>query len=237
MLGLIAVHLGANYLAVRAVSMRTLNRQRANILFSNFLDQMPKGIDLQKTELPSRIKVFAPEEVSIRESVFERDGVLRWNGGKVLGYCKLGVELRSILDLLQRRDPQTGSYQDPSSEINGLLEVFTEEEYIMWYDLPRTTFLVVLKEDSSTKTQLKAWMHALVFASRAPIGGEESIIIRAGLKTSLQYVNVCAEKTGLWGLLEDKGWDITTGAIETKSGSRIKIKGRGRARDELTAAF
>ena len=40
MIILLAIHLGTNYLAVRAVCMQTLNRQRANLVFSGLLEQL-----------------------------------------------------------------------------------------------------------------------------------------------------------------------------------------------------
>src|ERR1700709_2496622 len=75
MIALLAIHLGTNYLAVRAVSMRTLNRQRANLVFSALLED-------HYTVGKEHVKPFpTPEQISIQERVFERDGVLRWKGG------------------------------------------------------------------------------------------------------------------------------------------------------------
>src|ERR1700753_1137715 len=81
MIFLLAIHLGTNYLAVRAVCMQTLNRQRANLVFSSLLEQIAsdKTTNRGAKTLP-RLVYPTPEEVRLQERVFERDGVLRWKG-------------------------------------------------------------------------------------------------------------------------------------------------------------
>ncbi|KAL1968860.1 hypothetical protein VTN77DRAFT_1221 [Rasamsonia byssochlamydoides] len=98
---LLFLHLGTNYRAVRAVQMTSLNRQRANIVFSTLLSSDPK-LDLverqfrheeeddknEKRDRDSTIstsgstkpcrRVLRPDEVASLERIFERDGVLRW---------------------------------------------------------------------------------------------------------------------------------------------------------------
>lgn len=66
---LLTIHLGTNYLAVRSVSMRTINRQRANIIFNKYMS----------SRHGSR-RMLIPEEVSQLERIFEWDGVLRCGG-------------------------------------------------------------------------------------------------------------------------------------------------------------
>jgi hypothetical protein len=101
---LLIVHLATNYRAVRAVQMTSLNRQRANIVFSTIFSSDPElELDIQQftpgekkdkksekeeekgkrtstsrstTEPP--YKVLRPDEVARLERIFERDGVLRW---------------------------------------------------------------------------------------------------------------------------------------------------------------
>lgn len=84
LLFLLAVHLLLNYAAIRAVKMRTISRQRANLLFST---------------LAERGRVLHPGNVSRMESIFERRGgsVFRWLSGPVLGYCDFGVPLQKLV--------------------------------------------------------------------------------------------------------------------------------------------
>ncbi|EDU47148.1 hypothetical protein PTRG_04310 [Pyrenophora tritici-repentis Pt-1C-BFP] len=109
---LLTIHLATNYAAVRAVNMHCLNRQRANILFSNMFQH---GL------------VLSPRDVSQRERVFERGGVLRWSDDKVLGRCSIGVPLQRLLNRLGTPHQQTGSLTLKSMQISDLLEVFANE--------------------------------------------------------------------------------------------------------------
>jgi hypothetical protein len=222
MIALLAIHLGTNYMAVRSVSMRTLNRQRANLVFSNYLDQLIEFDGQAKSN--GNITFPTPEEISIQERIFERDGVLRWKGGRALGYCQIGVDFRKILDLLSSSDKKTGSYKVPQpSVVTQLLDIFSEEDYIMLPDSARQTFLIVLKEPSNTKTQLHAWMHALLFAKQLGRIEEEEESLMDALARPLRDVNVFTNAFDMYGELQKAGWDIETGAIETKSGTRIRI--------------
>lgn len=110
-----------NYAAVRAVQMTSLNRQRANIVFSTLLESDP-ALDLQSLD-PSREIEHAtppssqqpslsksrppptPATVSKQEKIFESDGILKWTPTSapaqylVLGYCQIGISLDRFLRL------------------------------------------------------------------------------------------------------------------------------------------
>lgn len=216
MITLLAMHLGTNYLAVRAVSMRTLNRQRANLVFSAYLgNRDTAGKEKRAKSLPT------PEQISIQERVFERDGVLRWHGGKVLGFCDIGVPLRRILDLFSEPDGITGSHTGPgSSDARKLLDEFDENDYILWYDEALKTSLIVLKSSSNVATQLCAWMHALFLAKQIDEGLEGKSILEAIIWTHSVVKTITSNALDVQ--LLEAGWDIETGALETRSGTRIK---------------
>ena len=219
MILLLVIHLSTNYLAVRSVSMRTLNRQRANLVFSSYLDQLIE-FDGQ-TKSNGKIKYPSPEEISIQEKIFERDGVLRWKGGKVLGHCEIGVEFRKILSILSPTNTTTGSYPT-SPEVARLLDIFSEESYLMWPDTSRKTFLIVLKYSADTKTQLQAWTHALLFSKQLGLIAENEETLSDALARTLRDVKVFTSAFDVYGELQKVGWDIETGSMETKSGTRIK---------------
>ncbi|KAF4628777.1 hypothetical protein G7Y89_g9371 [Cudoniella acicularis] len=231
MIALLAIHLGTNYLAVRAVSMRTLNRQRANLVFSNVLERVRNKIYLEKAHPndpanSSPLQVPTPEEISLQERIFERDGVLRWKGGKPLGYCKIGVDLRTILNLFGEANQGSGSYSGTqSAEFAKLLDIYKDDEYIMWYDEPRKTFLIVLKNGASTSAQLSAWMHALYHVEFWALGRtRDGETLTEALARTKDYVDKVCQRHHVFEALQKAGWDIETGAMETKSGTRIKMK-------------
>ncbi|KAJ5157489.1 uncharacterized protein N7482_008589 [Penicillium canariense] len=99
LLTLLALHLSLNYAAVRAVQMTSLNRQRANIVFSALFDSdadiilHPDTLYLQipakpssKTRSraqisrshPSTWVILSPAQVASQERIFHRDGALQW---------------------------------------------------------------------------------------------------------------------------------------------------------------
>jgi hypothetical protein len=254
LLTLLTIHLWTNYRAVRAVSMRTLNRQRANIVFSAYLNPSCYTGSLDSERLPHRIGstpdthcVLTPEGVSARERIFERDGVLRWLEGSVIGHCTLGVPLKYILDVLphSNRNSQSGSYSYSDSNdtdshkavghnegISAVFQLFEKELYILYFSLspassisspPFPRFFVVLKEGADTRTQLKAWFHAFVCARalrRLPEFAQMPAIEILG--NTLQGLDE-HYWDDLVKELEQAGWDVGIGALETRSGTRISL--------------
>lgn len=222
MIALLAVHLGMNYLAVRAVSMRTLNRQRANLVFSSIYEKRP-FIGGSK-EVQSVPQFPPPDEISLQERVFERDGVLRWRGDKILGYCQIGVPLRKVLNLLGSSISIASSYTGADSDNAAtLLALFQDEGYVLWYDEPRKTFLICLKLSSDTETQVYAWMHALFIAIRSQ-NREETESVQDIISSSKRDFKSWMESHSIIENLKKIGWDLNTAALETQSGTRFCIK-------------
>lgn len=260
LLFLLSIHLWTNYRAVRAVRMRTLNRQRANIVFSSYLQSLHDGENYavgrkawfkkeqwtepgdMKYELPS------PKEVSLNERIFELDGVMRWHGRAVMGHCALGVALKDILNTLPLSigHPTTGSYSsvnsrsrgkdrpervDEDTGIEALLEAFKDENYILSYSIDKSRpskgrqprFLIVLKESSDIKTQVKGWFHAFLCARKlytAPELLKQPILSR--LEETLREVQHYWPQID--ESLEEAGWDLNIGALETRSGLRVTVE-------------
>tara|TARA_R110002003_G_scaffold38_9_gene2351 strand:- start:1612 stop:2265 length:654 start_codon:yes stop_codon:yes gene_type:complete len=211
---LLSIHLATNYAAVRAVSMRCLNRQRANIVFSNLLQH---GL------------VLTPTDVSLRERVFERDGVLRWANDNVVGYCKVGVSLNMLLNRIGQRHKRTGSLDLHAVKLPELMDIFASEAYILWYTDADSEALIVLREGCTPIDQLKAWAHALLLASRMrgpgskPEDDDASPVetrlaeMRRTLKDTSDLFAQYAEK------LKQIGWELNIAALETRAGVRAQI--------------
>lgn len=190
---LLSVHLFTNYLAVRSVSMKTLNRQRANIVFGNFL--------VSQT-------AYTPEHTAHLESVFEWNGVIRLRNC-IVGSCVIGVSLGDVLCCLE------------DTTITELLDVFEDEQYILWYNMRTKKALVVLKIGSNTRSQLKAWLHALLVCTilhKDPLE-DRSLLDSVAL-------GLTASRT-VWNVLEPallkSGWDLELGALEVRSGVRVEV--------------
>jgi hypothetical protein len=207
-----------NYAAVKAVSMRCLNRQRANIVFSSILQD---GV------------VLSPHEVSQRERIFERDGVLRWVDGRIVGYCRIGVSLEDLLSRIGQRHKRTGSLGLQTLKPSEITDTFVDEAYILWFASNDYESMIVLKEGCMPIDQLKAWAHALLLAQRLrgrmsshkPAGDDDAIsannrlaLTRSTLKeTNDMFTNATA-------VLGEKGWDLAIAALETRAGTRCFSK-------------
>ncbi|KAF2491100.1 DUF647-domain-containing protein [Lophium mytilinum] len=196
---LLAVHLGMNHRAVRAVSMRTLNRQRANIVLG---------------ELMSSGRVLKPKQVSEKEKVFERDGALRWVDGRVLGYGRIGVDLQTLLHRLGLSHAKTGAVQLDST-LSELAELYRDEAYMLWFDVARSEALIVLKQGSTPIDQLKAWTQALMVARSKQ--ADSLTGLRMGLLEVSKTWKQTAEKLGA------AGWDMDVAALETRPGRRVRL--------------
>lgn len=216
LIALLSIHLATNYAAVQAVSMRCLNRQRANILFSSILEHG---------------EILSPSDVSKRERVFERDGVLRWADDEILGHCRIGVTLNVLLGRFGRPHPLTGSVDLHASLMSALLDTFADEAYILWPGYAEKDSLIVLKAGCSPIDQLKAWAHALLLAKT--VRGEGSKSKPADddaslFKDRLAEIRRTSEHTRVLftehvQVLKNKGWDLDVVALETRAGTRVWI--------------
>ena len=200
-----------NHAAVRAVSMHTLNRQRANIVISTLLQGG---------------KALTPDEVSRKERIFERDGALRWQGARVLGYARIGVPLQKLLASLGQLHGLTGSVRNTSIRIEFLIGTFHKDGYILWYDRSRRSAYIVLKDGASPSSLLKAWSHALLISHR--LGDTDAIGVEVDDQATLRLLQTTLDElTSGWPqiltALEEVGWDVGISSLETTSSTRIRI--------------
>lgn len=212
---LLSVHLGTNYAAVRAVIMRTLNRQRSNILFPAILNEN---------------KVLSPAEVSKRERIFEWDGALRWqseHSSRVLGSCRIGVSPR---ELLSHSSPATSR----SVDLGRLLGIFEDEQYMLWLDRNSKRAAIVLKTQATPACQLKAWWHALLISKelaseRTQYPADKTVEKRQCstvcmytlLEETLETVSAVFDQN--LERLQSAGWDVGNSSLETSLGRRVEI--------------
>jgi Vitamin B6 photo-protection and homoeostasis len=206
---LLSIHLFANYKAVRAVRMLTLNRQRANIVFSTLIEQG---------------KVLSPEQVSKQERVFERDGVLRWGASEVTGRAQIGVRLHLLLASVAGSVAATGSIRNPVVDLAELTEVYVIEEFLLWVDAKERRVLIVLKEGCTATSQLKAWTVALMVTRRLkheklPTSDPQGVLLL--LRETLDEANRSFDES--LQQLAAAGWDVGSSALETRPGFRISI--------------
>ncbi|KAH9477375.1 RUS family member 1 [Psilocybe cubensis] len=146
---LVCLHLGINYIGVRLLILRSLNRQRLAIAWQMFDDS---------------VKGHAPEpsEVAPLERIFDfSDFVYDVTSGSPLGRISIGC---SFSHRVQGVFP-------PS-----VFSLFTEERYVIWFEAsclcstddgdvvivgPTVRVNIFLKEGCTEQDQLRAWIHAV----------------------------------------------------------------------------
>lgn len=191
--------------------MRSLNRQRANIVLGSLLHDG---------------RILSPVEVSARERIFERDGALRWIDDSVLGHCSIGVSLGTTLSHLGQRHRRSGSLDLPDVHLSDLVRLYEEEAYLLWSYGPNV--FIMLKQDCAPVDQLKAWSQALLLARKDAMGrksdakddtsGERLATLRLALKEAQTLFNTYETN------LRDAGWDLDVAVLETRPGVRIQIE-------------
>lgn len=209
---LLTGHLLANWAAVRSCCLKSLNRQRTNILFSHLVEYQT---------------VLSPAEVAAKEYIFERDGALRWNQGIKLGYCQIGVGLQDLLSSMAQPHQRTSSSRVLRQDLVQFLDLFQRRKYLLWYRPSNSTVMIALKEQVTVMDQITAWVHALLLGrelatgvGRAIKGSSYTRILKQVDVTGRMTDDLVRESSGR---LREAGWDLQVAALETKPGKRVSL--------------
>ncbi|KAI5810448.1 vitamin B6 photo-protection and homoeostasis-domain-containing protein [Pyronema omphalodes] len=227
---LLGTHLATNYKAVRCVAMNTMNRQRTNILFTELISCPP-----------GPISILSPKEVAKREHVLEKDGLLRFGSGEV-GFAEIGVPFSTVIKAMEEDASASGKSQSEDAKIGrirDLVEIFEDKNHILYpvlrssevYRLP--TIYISLKTGATSRDQIKAWTHALLVACSFTNDRMSRLSLQISkcrhgevmkrVKESCTMFDSLFTQTIDWKLFQEKGWDLDTAHIETRSGYRISL--------------
>lgn len=230
---LLAGHLLANYVAVRAIVMRSLNRQRTNLLWSAYREHTGESgvcmlvVPILKVHLsdkgPSK-RVLSREEVAKREFLFGRGNALLKSGSgtaNISGYAKIGSSFGDIIPA------HVGSLTEGSLWTTRLLELFEKENFVVWIDtqpsfgsaffssLPQ--FHILLKEGHTPADHVKAWAFACDLAMLSNLNtycqsGTTLIEKMQGVKEEFDVAYETFVKD-----IKHVGWDVDTSALVSGS--------------------
>lgn len=220
---LLAGHLITNFIAVRGIVLRSLNRQRAGIAWTIYRAQDFAGSDHR---LPDQLQkgILTPKEVASRERIFEYSGVLR-NGctGKIMGHCSIGSSPSSVL-------PNDASY-------DRLLRTFLKDRYILCFDphwvlgghLRRSRPVrmhICLKEGHTYLDQLKAWAHAeelgRVWTERLSENEDDlAVMIESTYRLTDAHFPAFIER------MSQVGWRLDEGTLMTSAPKAIMVSADG----------
>jgi hypothetical protein len=217
--------------------MTSLNRQRANIVFSTLLESDP-GMDMEtlrsgqvsKTKQDANTtswKILTPAQVAQKERIFHRDGALQWkthSQTQDLGTAEIGVSLASFFKHSQA--PASKVSLQTHLPIPTLTTLFASESYLL-YPTPRGTkwhVSILLKSNSTVHTQQKAWTHALlaarVLSSPSKTTATTAEIVSV-LANTLSFLNTRFSQ--YTHALSEAGWNTSLSALETRSGRRVTL--------------
>lgn len=219
---LLGIHLWTNYQAVAHVVARTINRQRANIVFSDVMTSLHElehanNTDAHSTKAMSRV-MLSPKQVSVRERILEADGLLRWYNATsklssvtdhIVGHCSFGT-FDSVLSLV------------PSSTlISDLFNVCEcpQSGYILYYrqltHSKRVNVRIALVHyPSGTEpfnADIRAWVHALLIAKKVhdePMSSPFEVI-----ESTRQLVNRLFDQLQIEEALAHCGWELDRNSI------------------------
>ncbi|TKA83499.1 hypothetical protein B0A55_00544 [Friedmanniomyces simplex] len=211
---LLAVHLETNRRAVRAVSMRTLNRQRATLVYHH----------LQRGHVPT------PEEVSKEERIFEWDGILRSSADAVIGHCLVGTSIAAPSRFVT--PPRSGmrSMQVNTQWLSSAQSMRKKRYLLALQDRSsRPQAFIVLEKQAVVTDILTGWWQALAMAndhsqpkSKAPSPKDDTdeavlALLDHAAAESAQLMQTYKPE------LVKAGWDLDTNALETRSSPRISV--------------
>jgi hypothetical protein len=203
-------HLWMNYLGVRSVKLHTLNRQRASILFSEYL----------KTG-----SILSPSQVATRESIVLWRPVVRNQHGDVVASIHFA---KSYRDALKRYSGSTGIIilENPA------FKLFIPENID-----GRTAIQIMLHDGAVGSHAITAWFMAMEIAwlidSKQGFGRElkhmfssrsEAIADRTGKKpNSVDIYQERYSQSDLMQKLEAVGWDTRNASFETGAPIRLRV--------------
>ena len=219
-MSLLAGHLVANYIGIRGVVLRSLNRQRAGMAWTGYRINAFKSPNFPKNHVTA--KTLTPSEIASEERIFEWPGVLR-NGctDQIMGHCTIGSSYSTVL-----ADHADHTYH------SSLLRIFDKERYILCFDarsIPhnrrrsKTLRLhICLQEGYTLLDQLKAWVHAEEIGRVWPTDHGDMVPL---LESTHQIVD--DNFTGFVKHMRDAGWNLDEGALMTGSPEAVFISADG----------
>lgn len=232
---LVAAHILINYLAVRAVTFRSLNRQRTSIVWGAFMDTAAKR------------PLMTPQRVAHEERIFANPSLLFGRGHPgtpegIRGRCDMGSPLSTILPcrpgyssnfggvFLQRHACPWWTQDSENEWLPKLLELFKAEKYIIWFDAhshrpSRPHLRVILKMGHTTRDHVKAWIHATELASLRDVahvkGRTDAQTLLEDVRSSKDVIDTLVPR--FMEYIQRAKWDIDAAAGGFITGSPMVI--------------
>ncbi|RMZ15343.1 hypothetical protein D0860_01687 [Hortaea werneckii] len=179
-------------------------------------------------------RVPKPEDVSSRERIFEKDGILRGAQGETIGWCSFQSSIKRLFEYQKVQEHSTtGSFSVDAQFLAKLMKTFEQERYIInitsAYNEPQCRFAIFLKQGATTLDCVSAWWRCLAVAeaekaargkaaSDGASGSDRHLML-------LRETTVRAMQEKYIGDLTAAGWDLEGNALETRSSMRMTTSG------------
>ncbi|KAL7931916.1 vitamin B6 photo-protection and homoeostasis domain-containing protein [Trichoderma chlorosporum] len=216
MILLVFAHLGTNYLGVRSVCMATLNRQRATILFKEYL---MSGV------------VLSPEQIAERESIILWNPVMSNIRGKKVIHLEFAESYGHAMTCYDLHDKLI------------IVDGVKHTRFICSRVPGRLTPIkMLLWEDAQPIDAIRAWFAAMEIAWLMDDAGVytqklDELFCDAGVEGNGRKFSIAGKNRDsefvpqfnnpkLWAELAQKGWSLETQALETKAPVRLQIRKR-----------
>ncbi|KAK5947262.1 hypothetical protein PMZ80_001411 [Knufia obscura] len=216
---LLAVHMWANYRAVRSVRLRGLNRERAGVVMGRIVAGEGAGGEGIGVDVVGRDESVLGMRRWIAR-LWRRESTATWRSWKV------GVSVEEFLEAIggsggQLGRSKTAMRQLAADQLSSLISIFEGEAYLLWIS-ERGKVAIALKKDATPVTQLRAFYHAfLAQQSQARYSRNKRQQVLELLSDSLEEVRQSWEKVR--SKLEETGWDLNSTNLEDGQGVRIDM--------------
>lgn len=194
MVVLVLGHLWVNYQAVCSVHMTTLNRQRATILFSEYL----------KTK-----RVLSPAEVAQRENILFWDTSVRSRDGRLVTHIEFASSYADATECLY--SPRAQSIFDGA-----------EQTYFLCTTRQRgrPVIKILLHDRSEPRRAIEAWFAAMQAYWEMVLPDSHGKMETRAVDSALVPWN----SSELFKSMELHGWDFNSQAFETEAPVRIRVR-------------
>ncbi|OBT83777.1 hypothetical protein VE02_07450 [Pseudogymnoascus sp. 03VT05] len=221
---LLTIHLTTNYFAVRAVSMRTLNRQRASLLLRPLLSPPIS---------PAPLPALPPNPIATPLQISQQETVIHLDPSSLHDPHTAHASFVSLPTVLSHASRGLNPIRP-----HILLSIFAAESYILYFDRYTRHAFIALKSSATPSTALRTWFCAMECAHMDDgawaggwSGGHAWEPYRGGKEgTDSAALAGCVKRVArVWPVIEaglkEEGWDVGTNALETRTGTRFSVVG------------
>ncbi|RMX94536.1 hypothetical protein D0868_12239 [Hortaea werneckii] len=179
-------------------------------------------------------RVPKPEDVSSRERIFEKDGILRDAQGETIGWCSFQSSVKPLFERQQLNEhSKTGSFSIDGQFLAKLMKTFEQERYLIsivpTHDESQCHLAIFLKQGATTLDCVSAWWRCLAVAEAAKAARGNAAFDEASSSDRhlmlLRDTTVRAMQEKYIGDLKAAGWDLEGNALETRSSMRMSASG------------